>query len=63
MVLSEFTELEWLMLADAAEIMGMTGDPERAQHYLDLAAGCRRNSEHREPARETGEAPRAGRGP
>jgi hypothetical protein len=52
MVLSEFTELEWLMLADAAEIMGMTGDPERAQAYLDLATSCWRNSQHRKPVIE-----------
>jgi hypothetical protein len=52
MVLSEFTELEWLMLADAAEIMGMTGDPGPAQAFLDLSQRCRENYRHREPAAE-----------
>jgi hypothetical protein len=32
--------------------MGMTGDPARAQAYLDLAEAYRRNYEHREPAAE-----------
>jgi hypothetical protein len=51
MTLSEFTSLEWLMLCHACERMGMEGDPERAQAYLDLAEACRRNYDYREAVR------------
>jgi hypothetical protein len=48
----EPTPLEWRMMADAAEILGMTGDPGPAQAFLDLSQRCRENYRHREPPAE-----------